>query len=81
MLVLSRKPGEAVVMNGNIVVTVLEVEGEKVRLGIEAPRTVDILRRELCDEVREQNLAATSSGFTELNRLVGLMRKSLKNLR
>jgi carbon storage regulator len=47
MLVLSRKPGEKVVISGNIQITVLEVLGNRVRIGIQAPADVNILRGEL----------------------------------
>ena len=51
MLVLSRKKGEQIVIDGNIVLTVVEVRGDKVRLGIEAPRDVSIHRQEVADKV------------------------------
>lgn len=47
MLVLHRKPGESLLIGGDIVITVLEVRGDKVRIGIEAPRDVKVLRDEL----------------------------------
>jgi carbon storage regulator len=47
MLVLSRKPNESIILGDSIVVTVLRIEGNKVRLGIQAPSNVPILRREL----------------------------------
>ena len=47
MLVLTRKPGEKIVIEGGIVVTVLQIEGCRVRIGIEAPEDVRILRGEL----------------------------------
>ena len=47
MLVLSRKKGQSIVIGGNIVVTVLSVDGAKVRLGIEAPEEVPVYRAEL----------------------------------
>lgn len=59
MLVLSRKVGERIVIGDSIEVVVLGVERSgQVRLGIEAPRQVRILRRELIDEVRDENRAA-----------------------
>ena len=58
MLVLTRRLKEGVVIQDNIVVTVLAIEGEKVKLGITAPRAITVLRLELCEAVREQNLAA-----------------------
>lgn len=47
MLVLSRKPGESIVIAGDIVVTILEVHGNRVRVGIEAPLDVSIQRQEI----------------------------------
>ncbi|MBC8872249.1 MAG: carbon storage regulator CsrA [Planctomycetes bacterium] len=47
MLILSRKVGEEIVIGGQIKVTVLKVQGGRVRLGIEAPKAIQVLRREL----------------------------------
>lgn len=47
MLVLSRKRNESIVIDGSIVITVVEIRGDKVRLGIEAPREVPIHRQEV----------------------------------
>lgn len=58
MLVLTRRTEESVVIGDNIVVTVLGVEGEKVKLGIDAPRDVTILRRELLNIIEQQNRMA-----------------------
>lgn len=49
MLVLSRKPGEKVVIDGGITITVVEVIGNRVRIGIDAPDQIKILRGELVD--------------------------------
>jgi carbon storage regulator len=53
MLVLSRKKNESIIINDNIVVTIVEVRGDKVRLGIEAPREVTVHRREVYDAIKE----------------------------
>jgi carbon storage regulator len=58
VLVLTRRTEESVVIGGNIVITVLGVEGEKVKLGIDAPREVTILRSELMDAIEQQNRLA-----------------------
>ena len=58
MLVLTRRTEESVVIGGNIVITVLGVEGEKVKLGIDAPREVTILRSELMDAAAQPNRLA-----------------------
>jgi carbon storage regulator len=54
MLVLTRKPKESLVIAGNIVVTVLEMWGDKVRLGIEAPKEVSVHRSEVWAEIKAQ---------------------------
>ena len=59
MLVLSRKINESVVINGEIVVTVVEIRDDKVRLGIEAPPQVSVHRREVFDNIRREE---SSSG-------------------
>lgn len=58
MLVLSRKVGEKVRIGDDIELTVIEVRGEAVRIGITAPRGVPIYRQELLDAVREENRVA-----------------------
>ncbi|MEO2030515.1 MAG: carbon storage regulator CsrA [Planctomycetaceae bacterium] len=58
MLVLSRKKNESIVINDDVVVTIIEIRGDKVRLGIEAPRDIPVHRREVLDAIlREQGLA------------------------
>jgi carbon storage regulator len=62
MLVLSRKKNESIVIDENIVVTIVEIRGDKVRLGIEAPRDIPVHRLEVLSAIlQEQGLADTSS--------------------
>ena len=58
MLVLTRKTNESIVIRDNIVVTVTEINGDRVRLGIQAPKDVAILRRELYDKIKSSEVAA-----------------------
>ncbi len=53
MLVLSRKYGESIVINGTITVTVVEVKGNFVRLGVEAPKEIPIHRSEIMQKIRD----------------------------
>lgn len=55
MLVLSRKKGEKIVINDSIVITIVDVQGDKVRLGIEAPKEVPIHREEVYDAIQREN--------------------------
>jgi len=68
MLVLSRKKNEKIVIDENIIITIVEVRGDKVRLGIEAPREVPIHRSEVYDAIQnEQNtISEAENGATEL---------------
>ena len=60
MLVLSRRPQQSFVIGHDIVITVLEVNGDTVRLGIAAPRDVDIHREEVYRELQQANTTAAS---------------------
>ena len=55
MLVLSRKPDESVFISDNIVVTVLSIQGDKVRLGIEAPREMPVHRQEVHERIQNRD--------------------------
>ena len=61
MLVLSRKVDQIIVIQDNITIRILEINGDRVKLGINAPRDVVILRQELQDEVGEENLRAATA--------------------
>ncbi len=61
MLVLTRKSGESIVIGEDIVVTVLEVRGEQVRLGIRAPREVPVHREEVFAQIKAENIAAAKA--------------------
>ena len=61
MLVLSRKPGEAIRIGDDIEISVIEVRGDTVRIGINAPRNVPIFRQELLEQVQSANVEATKA--------------------
>jgi len=60
MLILGRKTGESVIIGDNIVVTILAVDGDRIKVGIDAPAEVRILRQELYESVKEENLRAAT---------------------
>jgi carbon storage regulator len=62
MLVLTRRKGERLLIGDDIEITVIEVKGDGVRIGVEAPKGVRILRQEVVAAVSEANLAASQSG-------------------
>lgn len=69
MLVLARKKGQAVIINDNIEVTVLDIHGDLIRLGINAPKQVSILRKEIYEEIKEENRLAADAKTISLKDL------------
>jgi carbon storage regulator len=61
MLVVSRRPGQSILIGGDIEIFVLAVDGTQVRVGINAPRSVRVLRRELLTQVASENRRAVGS--------------------
>ncbi len=61
MLVLTRRPGESVVVGHEVTVTVLEVRQDQVRIGVDAPRSVSIHRQEVYDQIVRENASAVTS--------------------
>ena len=61
MLVLSRKRDERIVIGDNIVITIVDVRGDKVRLGIEAPPEIPVHRQEIVDALRREGLFPKAS--------------------
>ena len=59
MLVLSRQRDESIIIGDNIIVTIVDIRGEKVRLGIDAPTEVPVHRREVHEAIQRENLRAT----------------------
>ena len=66
MLVITRKTGERICIGDDVTVTVLDVAGSSVRLGIEAPNEVRVFRYEIWVQVQEENRAAAQAGIEDL---------------
>ncbi len=72
MLALSRKKNEALVINNNVEITVLEIKGEQVKLGISAPREVPVYRKEVYAQIQDSNKEAVDADSMEaLKNLLG----------
>lgn len=74
MLVLTRKLGETIVVGSNIKVTVVEIQGRHVRLGIEAPTDISVHRGEVYERIVRENIEASKASPDD----VGLVVKALK---
>lgn len=71
MLALSRKTGESIVIDNDIEVTILEIKGDQVKLGIKAPKSVPIYRKEIFAQIKEENMNtfADEGGMEKLKNL------------
>jgi carbon storage regulator len=67
MLVLSRKKNESIVINDDITIVVVEIRGDKVRLGVEAPKEVPVHRREVYDAIHRADRAAEEKPASEVD--------------
>lgn len=65
MLALTRRKGESLVVNNNIEITVLEIRGDQIKIGISAPKDVPVYRKEVYLQIQEENKAALESGKLE----------------
>jgi len=61
MLIITRKPGEKIMLGDDVTVEVIEVSGSSVRIGIDAPRSVPVYREEIWAAVKEENTAAAKA--------------------
>ena len=61
MLIITRRPGEKIMLGDDTVVEVIEVSGSSVRIGIDAPRSLPVYREEIWRSVKEENAAAAES--------------------
>ncbi|MCR5665531.1 MAG: carbon storage regulator CsrA [Eubacterium sp.] len=72
MLALTRKKGESLMLNNNIEITILEIRGDQVKIGISAPKDVSIYRKEVYLQIQEENKAAQdAAGLAALKNMLG----------
>jgi carbon storage regulator len=69
MLILSRKVNEKIMIGEDISISIIEIRGDQVRIGVDAPKTVKVFRREVFDAIKAENKAAVESApvFPELD--------------
>lgn len=78
MLILSRNKGQKIMINDNIVLSVIEVNGDQVRIGIEAPGNVTIYREEIYEAIKQQNQNAVEFNDDIQNILQGVIPREKK---
>ncbi len=73
MLVLTRKAGEGIVIGDDIKITIVELKGGGVRIGIDAPREMKVHRQEVFERIKEENREAAQWDIADLNELGTLL--------
>jgi carbon storage regulator len=76
MLILSRKVDESIIIGDEILVSIVDIKGDQVKLGIQAPADVKVYRQEVYEAIQKENVAAarTSAVLPEIKRLAGKKR-------
>ncbi|WP_346206588.1 carbon storage regulator CsrA [Caldifermentibacillus hisashii] len=67
MLILARKKGEAIRIGNGIEIKVISIQGDQVKIGIEAPKTVEVYRKEIYEQIQEENKQAATSSMNVLD--------------
>ena len=75
MLVLSRKRDESIIIGDDVVITVVDIKGEQVKIGVTAPQTVSIHRKEVYEAIQEENKQASKIKAQNLSGLVNVIQK------
>lgn len=78
MLVLTRKVGEGIIIGDDIKVTIVELKGGGVRIGIDAPREMKVHRQEVFDKIKQENREATQWDIADLNELSSMLNTGRK---
>jgi len=74
MLILTRKLGERITIGDDVIITLLEIKGSQVKLGIEAPKSISIHRQEIYERIREENLRSSEVSASDLSNATSLLR-------
>ncbi len=72
MLILSRKTNEKIMIGEDIVLTIIEIRGDQVKIGVEAPKSVKVFRQEVFEAIKNENRAAATSS-ADLDSLSNIM--------
>ncbi len=78
MLVLTRKEGEGIIIGDDIKITIVELKGGGVRVGIDAPRDLKVHRQEVFERIKQENKEATQWDIADLNELSSILKSGRK---
>ncbi len=75
MLILSRKTDQQIKIGENITITIIDIKGEQVKIGVEAPKDVKVFRQEVFNAIRNENAAASSVSNAAVSALSRILKK------
>lgn len=75
MLILSRKTDQQIKIGENITITIIDIKGEQVKIGVEAPKDVKVFRQEVFNAIRNENAAASSVSNAAVSALSKILKK------
>ncbi len=79
MLVLARKLNQSIIINDDIEIMILDIQGEQVKLGLKAPKSIKIFRKEVYDSIQQENIEALKSKTTQLDDVSKLFKNKKSN--
>ncbi len=79
MLVLTRKKGQSLMIGHDIELSIIDIQGDQVRIGINAPKSVTIHRKEIFEEIKKENITAVAGKQTNIQILNDKFKKKDKN--
>jgi carbon storage regulator len=81
MLVLSRQKNETIMIGDSIEITIVDIKGEKVRVGINAPIEIPVHRKEVYDAIKRENIEAAAVDIANLTGVAGLFKKAKRKMK
>ena len=76
MLILTRKLGEKITIGDDITITIVEIKGAQVKLGVEAPKHVEIHRQEVYERIRQENLSSSDINDSDLSSALAIYKST-----
>jgi len=78
VLVLARKPNQSIMIGDDIEIKIIEVKGDQIKIGIQAPKNIAVHRKEVYEEIKKANIEATKSNKTPstFRKIAGILKKN-----